>query len=62
MGALKEIDFNGIWHHGAEAHTVSGGGTNLFVQQTNPNMTEPGIWVELNPNGTVKTFWVENGA
>lgn len=37
------------------------GGTPVFVQQTNPGMTQPGIWIETNPDGTIKTFWIENG-
>lgn len=28
-----------------------------YVQETMPTMTTPGVWIELNPNGTVKTMW-----
>lgn len=40
---------------------ATNGRADLFVRQTNPNMTTPGVWVQLNPNGTLKTVWVENG-
>lgn len=30
-----------------------------FIQQANPNMVSSGMWIELNPSGTVKTIWVE---
>lgn len=34
------------------------GPQNLFVQQAPaPAMPLPGLWVELNANGTVKTMW-----
>ncbi len=33
----------------------------LVVSQANPNLTEPGMWVEMNADGSVKTFWIENG-
>lgn len=33
----------------------------VYVQRTNPGLTVPGIWVELNTDYTVKTFWIENG-
>jgi len=36
-----------------------GGGTqNLYVQQTQPVFTGPGLWVETNADTTLKTFWV----
>lgn len=38
------------------------GPQNLFVQQAEPVMTEPGMWVELWPNGAVKTVWVGTNA
>ena len=38
-----------------------GGGGNVVVSQTDPVLTSPGVWVELNPDGSVKTFWIENG-
>lgn len=31
--------------------------TPLFVQEAQPTMTTPGIWFELNPDGSVKTIW-----
>lgn len=33
----------------------------VYVQKTNPGMTTPGLWIELNTDFTVKTFWVEDG-
>lgn len=30
---------------------------NVFVQQAQPTMVTPGIWVELNADGSVKTMW-----
>lgn len=33
----------------------------LFIQETNPNMTSAGMWVELNPDLTPKTVWIEDG-
>jgi hypothetical protein len=37
------------------------GPQNLFVQNANPNMTGPGLWIQtgLDPAGTGLTFWVE---
>lgn len=37
------------------------GPTNLYVQQAAPTFTENGLWVELNPDDSVKTFWIESG-
>lgn len=31
---------------------------NLFVGQTDPGLTIPGLWIETNPDDSVKTFWV----
>lgn len=33
----------------------------LYVQETDPGMTDPGMWVELNPDGTPHTVWIEDG-
>lgn len=30
----------------------------VAVQQTNPGLVDPGIWIELNADNTVKTFWI----
>ncbi len=38
------------------------GPSNLFIQQANPAMADPGMWWELNPDGSLKTLWVETGA
>lgn len=38
------------------------GPQNLFIQKDNPNMTSPGLWIELDDDGHVKSFWVETGA
>lgn len=39
-----------------------GGGANLVVASTNPNLTSPGLWVETDPiTGDIVTFWVEDG-
>ena len=45
----------------AYADSLSGGGgaTNVFVQPTNPNMTEPGLWIDTS--GGNFTFWIEDG-
>lgn len=34
------------------------GPANLVVAQNNPNLSMSGIWVELNSDDTLKTFWV----
>lgn len=34
---------------------------NLYVQQAAPTFTQNGVWVETNPDDTVKTFWLETG-
>jgi hypothetical protein len=33
----------------------------VFVQQSDPGMSDVGLWFELNPDDTLKTLWVENG-
>jgi hypothetical protein len=40
------------------------GNTNVFVQPTDPIMTEPGLWIQtgLGTDGTGITLWVEDGA
>jgi hypothetical protein len=40
-----------------------GGATQVYVQDTNPSMTTPGIWIEtgVGPGGTGFTFWFEDG-
>lgn len=45
----------------AEQFPVGGSG-NLFVQPTNPGMTEPGLWIqtEIGADNDM-TFWVEDG-
>jgi len=35
------------------------GSTNLYIQDTNPNMTEPGVWWETDGAGNLETLWVE---
>lgn len=42
---------------------VTSGAQQVYVQPTNPNMTEPGIWIQtgLAPGGTGFTFWFEDG-
>lgn len=40
---------------------AGGGGGNLVVSATNPGLTSPGMWVELAPDGTPLTFWIEDG-
>lgn len=39
------------------------GNNNLFVQNADPVMTEPGLWVQtgLGDDGTGFTFWIEDG-
>lgn len=36
---------------------------NVFVQTVDPNLTEPGIWIEtgLGADGTGFTLWIEDG-
>lgn len=46
---------------GEEGDPGPPGPSNLVVSQTNPGLTEPGLWIELHPDNTVKTFWVEDG-
>jgi hypothetical protein len=45
-------------HVGETGEDGAPGPQNLFVQEAQPVMTTPGIWVELNPDGTPKTVWV----
>lgn len=33
----------------------------VFVQESAPTFTANGLWIELNPDDTVKTFWIETG-
>lgn len=36
-----------------------GGGTqNVFIQQTQPTLDQNLLWVELNNDNSIKTFWV----
>lgn len=37
------------------------GPNNLFIQQTNPNMTSPGLWWEIDALKNLTTLWVETG-
>lgn len=44
----------------------AGGGTGtgvqqVYVQQTDPGLVDPGLWFETNPDGSLKTLWVEDG-
>lgn len=38
-----------------------GGSGNVFIQQENPNMTEPGMWWETDAAGELVTLWIEIG-
>lgn len=51
-----------VGHVGDPGDTGAPGPQNLFVQQAEPVMAEPGMWVELNPDGTPKTVWVGTNA
>lgn len=33
---------------------------NVFIQQAQPTATGNYLWVELNPDNSVKTFWVNS--
>ncbi len=33
----------------------------IFVGAADPNMTEPGLWIQTGVNGDGITFWVEDG-
>lgn len=41
---------------------VQGTGTiitgNIFISEEQPVMEVPGLWIELRPDGSVKTMWV----
>jgi hypothetical protein len=37
------------------------GPENLVVSETDPGLTEPGLWIQIFPNGDA-TFWVEDGS
>jgi hypothetical protein len=39
------------------------GSPNMVVSSVNPNLTEPGLWIEtgLGSDGTGFTFWIEDG-
>jgi hypothetical protein len=37
-----------------------GGQENLFIQETEPDLGNDFLWVETNPDLSVKTFWVNN--
>ncbi|MEO7397667.1 MAG: collagen-like protein [Ilumatobacteraceae bacterium] len=43
---------------GAQGATGPAGPANLVVSQANPNLTQNGLWVELNADNTLKTMWV----
>lgn len=34
-------------------------GASVFVQDTNPGMTDPGLWIDTS--GGNLTFWIETG-
>lgn len=36
------------------------GNDNLVVSPTNPNLTEPGLWIQTFEDGSI-SFWVEDG-
>lgn len=42
---------------GAPGPAGAAGPQNLYVQQAQPTMVTPGLWVELNPDNSVKTMW-----
>lgn len=47
----------------AAAVAAAGGVTQVYVQNTDPGMTGPGIWIQtgLAPSGAGFTFWFEDG-
>lgn len=38
------------------------GPQNLYIQEAEPVMTALGLWIELNPDQSVKTMWVGSNA
>jgi hypothetical protein len=38
------------------------GGSNVYVQQNNPNMTSPGVWYQIDASGNLVTVWVETAS
>lgn len=51
-GLLYRKSSDGIEHVVARAVTV--------ISPTNPNLTEPGLWIQTFANGDM-TFWIEDG-
>lgn len=49
-------------HSGPPGPQGPQGDANVVVSDTNPNFTEPGLWIEtkIGPNNDI-TFWVEDG-
>jgi hypothetical protein len=37
-----------------------GGQSNVFIQEDDPALQTPYMWVETNPDGGVKTIWVNS--
>ena len=37
---------------------ISGGGGNVFIQKTSPTLDQNLLWVELNNDNSIKTFWI----
>lgn len=43
------------------SQTGGGGGVqNVFIQQSQPTENINYLWVELNPDNSVKTFWINS--
>lgn len=40
---------------------IASGVQNLYVQDTDPGLTIPGMWVQTGLPGDGMTFWVEDG-
>lgn len=46
---------------GTPGATGPAGPSNLLVQETDPGLAQPGLWVQTFPNGDI-TFWIEDGS
>ncbi len=64
-GRIDALEVHEVDHETRIDALEGGGGfiENLYVQNTNPGLTVPGLWIQtgLAPAGAGMTFWVEDG-
>lgn len=60
---IKTVNGNSLLESGDLVIAGGGGSTQVYVQDTDPGLTGPGVWIQtgLAPDGAGFTFWFEDG-